>query len=84
MDLAGRVKACLQQKRFKLPQKSTSVSAHFCNESVYGTLNILCVTGVVRLAYPEETEEDRQFEARRAYTAGPPCTPTASQRPPNP
>ena len=26
-----------------------AVSAHFCNESVYGNLNVLCVTGVVRL-----------------------------------
>ena len=36
-------------KRFELPQQSAAVSAHFCNESVYGNLNVLCVTGVVRL-----------------------------------
>ena len=36
-------------QRFELPQQSAAVSAHFCNESVYGNLNVLCVTGVVRL-----------------------------------
>ena len=43
------VKRSLQTKRFELPQQSAAVSAHFCNESVYGNLNVLCVTGVVRL-----------------------------------
>ena len=43
------VKRSLQSKRFELPQQSAAVSAHFCNESVYGNLNVLCVTGVVRL-----------------------------------
>ena len=43
------VKRSLQSKRFELPQQSAAVSAHFCNESVYGNLNLLCVTGVVRL-----------------------------------
>ena len=32
-----------------MPQESAAVSANFCNESVYGNLNVLSVTGVVRL-----------------------------------
>ena len=63
MQLVERVKKCLQRKQWVLPQQSNDMGNFFCNESVYGTLNVLCVTGVVRLAYPEETEEDRQFEA---------------------
>ena len=47
--LVDAVKRSLQTKRFELPQQSAAVSAHFCNESVYGNLNVLCVTGVVRL-----------------------------------
>ena len=52
LDFGSRghaVKRSLQTKRFELPQQSAAVSAHFCNESVYGNLNVLCVTGVVRL-----------------------------------
>ena len=48
-DRVDAVKRSLQTKRFELPQQSAAVSAHFCNESVYGNLNVLCVTGVVRL-----------------------------------
>ena len=48
-EFRDAVKRSLQTKRFELPQQSAAVSAHFCNESVYGNLNVLCVTGVVRL-----------------------------------
>ena len=46
------VKNSLAGRRFELPQQSAAVSASFCNESVYGNLNVLCVTGVVRLDPP--------------------------------
>ena len=52
------VKRSLQTKRFELPQQSAAVSAHFCNESVYGNLNVLCVTGVVRLDPNADTGGD--------------------------
>jgi hypothetical protein len=44
-----RVKAALQKKRFVLPQEVEGVNAHFCNESVYGKVNILWVCGVIRM-----------------------------------
>lgn len=36
-------------RRFVLPQQTSGVQAHFCNESVYGSLNVLWVCGVVRM-----------------------------------
>lgn len=48
IDLEERVKASLQEKRFVLPQKTDHVEAHFCNESVYGNVNILWVCGAIR------------------------------------
>lgn len=53
MELDQRVKACLQYKRFILPQQSKHVSAMFCNEAVYGRLNVLHVTGVVKMDHNE-------------------------------
>ena len=50
-DIEERVKASLQKKRFVLPQQTSGVQAHFCNESVYGTLNVLWVSGVIRMEY---------------------------------
>ncbi|KAL3937273.1 MAG: hypothetical protein SGARI_002183, partial [Bacillariaceae sp.] len=41
MNLENRVKACLQKKRFVLPQQSHTMENFFCNESVYGKLNLL-------------------------------------------
>ncbi len=32
MQLDERVKACLQRKKFVLPQQARNVSEHFCNE----------------------------------------------------
>ena len=34
---------------FHLPQQSVNAGAHFCNENVYGKMNLLSLTGVVRL-----------------------------------
>ena len=43
-----QVKAQLQEKRFELPQnESTEVEINFCNETVYGKMNLLWVTGMV-------------------------------------
>jgi hypothetical protein len=56
MRLEDRVKQCLQRKKFVLPQQSRNMIDGFCNESVYGTLNLLSVTGVVRLS-PEKEDE---------------------------
>ena len=65
MKLDERVKECLQKKCFELPQQSAAVGAHFCNESVYGNLNLLCVTGVVRMC-----ESDRwTFERAAAVSS---------------
>ena len=49
LELDERVKACLQRKKFVLPQHAHSFNSHFCNESVYGTMNLLSVSGIVRL-----------------------------------
>ena len=48
IGLEEHVKASLQEKRFVLPQKTDKVEAHFCNESVYGNVNILWVCGAIR------------------------------------
>jgi hypothetical protein len=47
--LEERVKSALQKKRFVLPQQADQVDQHFCNEQVYGTINILWVCGVIRM-----------------------------------
>jgi hypothetical protein len=48
-NLEDRIKAELQKKSFVLPQETNGVQAHFCNESVYGKVNILWVCGVIRM-----------------------------------
>jgi len=58
MHLDDRVKQCLNRKKFVLPQQSRNMSDGFCNESVYGTLNLLSVTGMVRLAPEDEPDDD--------------------------
>jgi len=40
-NIEGRVKASLQKKRFVLPQQTHKANVFFCNESVYGTLNMV-------------------------------------------
>jgi hypothetical protein len=46
----------LQKKRFELPQKAVEIDEYYCNDSTYGNMNILCVTGVVRLDSSVKTE----------------------------
>ena len=50
MALDERVKSALNQQRFELPQQTEEVQSFFCNESVYGKLNLLWVSGVVRMS----------------------------------
>lgn len=49
MALDERVKQSIQHKRFVLPQQTQNIDGGFCNEAVYGRLNLLTVTGLVRL-----------------------------------
>jgi hypothetical protein len=62
--LEERVKSALQKKRFVLPQQADQVDQHFCNEQVYGTINILWVCGVIRM------EADDSAEAKQSVAAG--------------
>jgi len=55
IGLDERVKLSLQKKKFDLPQESGDVDANFCNEQVYGKVNILWVCGVLRL---EATQDE--------------------------
>ena len=63
--LEERVKSSLQKKRFVLPQTTNTVNTHFCNESVYGNVNILWVTGVIRM---ENTRGETESNAPAAPT----------------
>ncbi len=67
MDIEERVKACIQKKRFVIPQESKEHDEYYCNDSVYSNLNILYVTGVVRLehsaAVTVEDEAGVSFDA---------------------
>ncbi len=49
IDFEAKVKRQLQLKQFELPQEIGKVDAMFCNEAVYGKVNILWVCGVMRL-----------------------------------
>ena len=60
MYLDRRVEACIQHQRFELPQQSGYVSAQFCNESVQGSLNLLEITGVVKLDINDRWTFDRR------------------------
>jgi hypothetical protein len=42
-------RAGIQKKRFVLPQESTEMESYFYNKQVYGNVNILWVTGAIRL-----------------------------------
>jgi hypothetical protein len=46
-----KVKWAITGVAFELPQESKSMSTTFCNEMVYGHVNVLMVAGVVRLAW---------------------------------
>ena len=64
MQLDKLVMAQLQQKRFGLPQESATIQNAFCNEYVYGKLNVLFVCGAIRL------DADRAAVVGRALTDG--------------
>ena len=69
IGMEERVKSALQTKRFVLPQQTSGVQAHFCNESVYGSLNVLWVCGVVRM---EDGGSEEQAKAETvAFDAWP-------------
>lgn len=42
----------IQKKRFVIPQESKEYDEYYCNDSAYSSMNILYVTGVIRLEYP--------------------------------
>jgi hypothetical protein len=50
MDFLTRVQSRISSTAFLLPQESKEQATHFCNSSVYGKMNFLEVSGVVRLA----------------------------------
>eukprot|EP00121_Abeoforma_whisleri_P015269 Awhi_evm2s14072 len=60
-DLENRVKASLQKQRFNLPQEKEKINLHFCNEAVYGKLNLLWVCGLIRLEEKEPKNSDSLF-----------------------
>lgn len=80
MRLDERVKACLQRKRFLLPQQNRAFNAHFCNESVYGTVNLLCVSGVVRMEQAEAVTPSSVSQADAVFDAWPPPEVLADKR----
>ena len=49
IDLAKQVERQILATDFVLPQVKQTTESHFCNENVYGKLNFLMVTGIVRL-----------------------------------
>jgi hypothetical protein len=50
MEFLTRVQSRISTTAFLLPQESKEQATHFCNSSVYGKMNFLEVSGVVRLA----------------------------------
>lgn len=56
--------------KFVLPQlrHSRAAEAHFCNENVYGDMNLLRVSGLVRL-HPAAAEAEAEAAARAAGSA---------------
>ncbi len=51
---------------FDLPQSKRQQSAHFCNEAVYGSMNVLRMTGMLRLCAGEGVSE-RGAASKAAY-----------------
>jgi hypothetical protein len=51
MNLLRYAKASINSLDLHLPQVSSTMSTEFCNESVYGKVNVLMVTGIVRLGF---------------------------------
>mmetsp|Transcript_32952 Transcript_32952/g.76993 ORF Transcript_32952/g.76993 Transcript_32952/m.76993 type:complete len:147 (-) Transcript_32952:173-613(-) len=50
MQLDERVKECLQKRRFNLPQEKHVSDISWCNEQTYGVMNVLSVTGLVKMS----------------------------------
>jgi len=69
--LEERVKAALQKKRFVLPQKLDNIQAYFCNEYVYGTVNILWVSGVIRMEGGGHNKTKGASKKRKVFDAWP-------------
>ena len=65
------VKASLQKKRFVLPQQTSRVQANFCNENVYGNLNVLWVSGVIRMKNTAGKEKGKVAAAKEEFDAWP-------------
>lgn len=72
-NIEERVKAALQKKHFVLPQETASADKKFCNESIYGNVNILWVCGVVRLDIdsPCQSNPNVAASASRKFDAWP-------------
>jgi hypothetical protein len=44
-----QVRSRIRHMAFQLPQQASNISATFCNESVYGRMNLVMVHGLLRL-----------------------------------
>jgi hypothetical protein len=49
MQLLRHIKGAINGLDLHLPQQKSNVNSHFCNESVYGEMKVVMVTGIVRL-----------------------------------
>jgi hypothetical protein len=49
MRLLSEVRQRIRHMTFQLPQQASNISSHFCNESVYGRMNLVMVHGLLRL-----------------------------------
>ena len=71
IGLEERVKASLQKKQFVLPQMTESVDANFCNEAVYGNVNILWVCGAIRMEATNDTNGAAEAASAPSFNAWP-------------
>ena len=76
-----RIKQSIQSMRFQLPQQSTTTetTAQFCNESIYGSLNVLKVEGVCKFD-PNWNVEKREGVKRKMKEVNLTEWPTKKQR----
>ena len=49
LDLEEAVKSQMNTICFNLPQKKTILDEHFCNESVYGNMTVMFITGFIKM-----------------------------------
>jgi len=77
MQFDERVKECLQKRRFNLPQEKHAPEIFWCNEQVYGNINILSVTGLVRMSPGadawtfERAQREERMPATKKFDAWP-------------